>query len=527
MPLESSADFGAQAFDQSGQLQIHSHLFPSANTALAHLRGAQEIVQAHQDFLKGVMRVDIFGVKQDGSINGELTAPLRPAVPTLEAGKKYLLETVIRTLKMGHLFTEGTPDSNEIWMDVTVTSGDRVIGRSGDRDSNGEVDRWAHFVNVFMLDRNGSRVNRRNAQDIFVPLYNHQIPPGAAQVVHYGLDLPDDLTEPVTVEVKLQFRKFDREYMDYVARSLQRDEDPLPGYKPGEPYKNDLPITTLATDTITFPVAKGADEIRNRTPDIPVWQRWNDYGIGLLLEGRNGGKGELRQAAEAFEQVERRQQYHGPLNLARVYFTEGRLDEAVVAAQRAAEYPDAPTWTINWLSGVINKQQGYLEKAITNLRAVLEDKTPEMIRRKFDFSRDYEVINELGQTLFERAKQFRGERRRAEREKLLREAVAQFEKTLQIDSENVAAHFNLAQLYALLNERERAAKHQALHARYKPDDNARDRAIALARQRYPSANRAAEPLVIYSLHRTAATGLSGEAIKTTAANPPPTSSHGG
>ena len=502
MPLEESNDFGAKAFDAPRRLKIHSHLFPSANTGIAHLRGEKDIVAAHQEFLQGVMRVDIFGVKEGGSINGRLSAPLRPSIPALKPGGTYLLETVIRTLKMGHAFTQGTTDSNEIWMDVTVTSGNRVIGRSGSMDDEGRVDRWAHFVNVFMLDREGRRINRRNAEDIFVPLYDHQIPPGAAQVVHYGLELPQDLTEPVTVEVKLQYRKFDHEYMEYVAESVGPGDEPLRGYRLGEPYVNDLPVTTLAVDRITFPLEDAATKPDNNDREIPGWERWNDYGIGLLLEGRNiGAKGELRQAAEAFEQVEKLGQYHGPLNLARVYFAEGRLDEAVDATNRAAQYPDAPPWTIGWLSGLVNKQQGHLDKAISNLRSVLNDKTTETVRRKFDFSHDYVVINELGQTLFERAKQFRGQRRAAERERLLREAVRQFGKTLDIDAENVTAHFNLAQLYAQLGDKEKAPKHQALHARYKPDDNARDRAIALARQRYPAANHAAEPLVIYSLSR--------------------------
>ncbi len=107
----------------------------------------------------------------------------------MEPGREYVLETVIRTLKLGHLLTQGTVDSNELWLDVTVTSGDRVIGRSGaiDPKNANEVDRWAHFVNVFLLDREGNRINRRNPQDIFVPLYNHQVPPGAGWTVHYGL----------------------------------------------------------------------------------------------------------------------------------------------------------------------------------------------------------------------------------------------------------------------------------------------------------------------------------------------------
>src|SRR6184192_3855380 len=82
--------------------------------------------------------------------------------------------------------------------------------------THNEVDPWAHFVNVYMLDRNGNRVDRRNPQDIFTPLYNHQIPPGAGQVVHYSFTVPEYQNEPLTLEVKLQYRKFDAIYMNYV-----------------------------------------------------------------------------------------------------------------------------------------------------------------------------------------------------------------------------------------------------------------------------------------------------------------------
>ena len=100
----------------------------------------------------------------------------------LEAGEQYLVETVVRTLKLGHLLTQGTVDSNELWVELTAKSGDKVIGISGGMADAGEVDPWSHFINVFMLDRNGNRISRRNAQDIFVPLYNHQVPPNRAEL---------------------------------------------------------------------------------------------------------------------------------------------------------------------------------------------------------------------------------------------------------------------------------------------------------------------------------------------------------
>jgi tetratricopeptide (TPR) repeat protein len=512
MPLKPSDDFGAKFFAGATELSVHDHLFPAANTGVAWLRDKPDVIAAHQKFLEGVMRVDLFGLREGGEIDGRLIAPLRPETPTLVRGKTYLLETVIRTVKLGHLFTQGTADSNEVWLDVTVKSGNRVIGRSGalDPERNNEVDPWAHFVNVFLLDKDGNRIDRRNPQDIFTPLYNHQIPPGAGQTVHYELQMPDDLDAPVTVEVKLQYRKFDQRYMDFVGQSNQKLGRPIRGHEPGKPYNNELPITTLAVDQITFPIEGVDAPVENPDRDIPPWQRWNDYGIGLLLKGR----AELRQAAEAFEKVEALKRWDGPMNLARVYNAEGRLDEAVAALQRADKYNDEegfPRWTWAWLSGDINRQQGRLQEAIVNLRSVLEDRTPDMQKRGFDFSYDYEVINLLGQTLFDLGRLRARQGRSDEARQAWQEAIDVFKRTIAIDSENVTAHHNLQLLYAELGDTEQSREHEELHLRYKPDDNAQARAERLARERYPAANHAAEAVVKYPLHRDGAPGLgSGE-----------------
>lgn len=490
MPLIASDDFGARLFADSKVRSVHDHLFLGANTALPHWRDAQQVVKAHQEFLTNSVRVDLFGLREEARIDAKLIAPLRPQVPTLKAGNSYLLDTVIRTLTLGHHFTQGTADSNEVWLDVTVTAGERVIGRSGALDEAGHVDPWSHFVNVFMLDRDGNRIARRNAEDIFVPLYNHQIPPGAGQTVHYRLELPDDLNEPVTVQVALKYRKFDRAYLDFIANTTE-DAD--------LPFGTDPPITTLATDSITFPVEGSEKQPENPPREIPAWQRWNDYGIGLLLKGT----GELRQAEQAFTQVEKLNRYDGPLNLARVFYNEGRLDEAVDAILRASKATDpaAPAWTLSWLSGLVNRQQGRLDQAQENFESILQPPTAEMRERGFDFRLDYEVINLLGETLFDQARKLRRPEDRPRRDALLQKAIAEFEKTLVLDPENVVAHFNLQQIYSVLGDKERAAYHRTLHVKYKPDDNARDRAINAARARYPAANHAAEAVVIYDLHR--------------------------
>ena len=76
-----------------------------------------------------------------------------------------------------------------------------------------------------------------------------------------------------------------------------------------------------------------------------------------------------------------------------------------------------------------------------------------------------------------------------------------------MDPENTAAHYGLAQIYARTGDPERSAEHRVLHARYKVDDNARDRAIATARAANPAADHAANAVVIYDLQREGAYGL--------------------
>ncbi len=508
MPALASNEFGAKYSEAVGGLAVHDHRFPSANSALSYWTGDQEGIEAHRKILKNSLRVDLFGLRVGGSVDDRLIAPLGDQVK-VEAGQTYLLETVLRTKTLGHHFTQGTTDSNQVWVEITARQGDRVIGKSGHRDRRQAVDPWSHFVNTFMLDREGNRINRRNGQDIFIPLYSHQIPPGAGQTIHYRFQVPEDLDQPIEVTARLLYRKFDTEYLDFVRRDRDPAVDPLDLGKPGDP--NDLPIIEISRDTITL----AADDPTEPASDnqVPTWQRWNDYGIGMLLKG----KAELKQAAEAFAMVESLGRFDGPLNLARVQFAEGDLDEATRSLARAAEMdPPPPTWTHGWLSGIVNRQQGNLEAAAESLRAVLETKIPD---RGFDFSLDYMVRNQLGLALIDLAQRADVMGKEAEFKTLLEDAKSQFQQVLEVDSENVAAHANLVQIFSMTGETDRQQHHHRLHSRYKPDNNAAELAIPEARRRYPAANHAAEALVIYDLHRSDNASVQGDVATSTTSGP--------
>ncbi len=496
MPLKESSDFGGRIFDSSHTLQIHNHSFPAANTAIPFWEARPDIVKAQQEFLRTALRVDLFGVRDGESLSSQMHAPLGPDSPVLQPGETYLLETVIRTLDVGHHFTQGTSDSNQVWLEVTASANDRAFAVSGQLNDRDEVDRRAHFINSFLVDRDGRRIDRRNVQDVLMPLYDHQISPGAAQVVHHRLAVPSDVSSPVTVQVRVLYRKFDETFRHLISKTAVAS---------GRPISNDgaLPVTVLATDTFTFASPAGNPAHSNNEETIPPWERWNDYGIGMLLNGH----ATLRQAAEAFHQVELLGRVDGPLNLARTHLEEGGAEEIDLAAEalnRAGlhDNPSPNSWTTHWLAGRIHRERGNLEAAESHFRAILDMQSEELTRRGFDFSRDYVVNNLLGRTIFDRALQLRGSENTSLREGRLQEAVEVFRRTLTLDSENIDAHHNLSQLYSVLGNAELADTHRRLHARYHPDDTARGLAAAAARTRYPAANAAAEPVTIYDLHPT-------------------------
>ncbi|MFO0937751.1 MAG: multiheme c-type cytochrome [Gemmataceae bacterium] len=462
MPLQPSNDFGSKDFDGTGERKMHNHRFPGANIGLfAMLKdepkyasmkaGFDETIKMHEEYLKDKkLRIDLFATKSfkpDGTVDDESLTVLRPKLPTLKPGQTYLIETVVRTLGVGHNFSQGTVDSNEIWVDFTAKCGDRIIGRNGatqNPDDSGAVDEWSHFINVLMLDRNGNRIDRRNAQDIFTPLYDHQIPPGAANVVHYRLAVPADAKGEVELTVRLRYRKFDQKYMELVYNPLKR---PIPK----------LPIVTICSDTVTLPLEGGKAVKEQTSPIDPAWQRWNDYGIACYLEGGAGNKkGNLKQADKAFQSLLATgvagAQWHGHINRARVLIDLAQLQDAAKEIDAAGACdPPAPWWLRAWLSGVVSSENATrkedLDAAIKEFSKIV-DPNNQPRERKMNFTKDVVVLSRMGQTLFKRAL-MEADGSDSQRE-LLNRSIDAYEKSLVVDPEDVMTHFGLNQCYSLI-----------------------------------------------------------------------------
>jgi len=487
MPEQPSEDFGAFSRSLDEETLIHSHWFTAANTAVRQIAGLKE--EPGRDLLTNSVTVDLFGLREGGELTGKLIPAVEKAGQgkqlAVQAGKKYLLESVLRTRTPGHWFTQGTADSNQIWLELRLYHNDKLVAINGGLDKDGVLDEWAYKVNAYVIDREGNRIDRRNAEDMFTMLYNHQIPPGAAALVHYAIEVPENATGQLRLEAALHYRKFDTNYY----RLFMHDAD----------RANDLPIVTLSRDQLLLtindtlrsdPVEQDSPELTHEIP-ADQWTRWNDYAIGAMRSGA------YRQAEEALQPLAASGQPLAWINLVRSYFQQGRLSEAAQALVSAAESGHPWPWQLDFFSGLIDWQNGYLNKTVQDFERVYASAYAPAQAAGFDFSKDYAFVTRFAEAVFQFSKTQKGEAR----EKALEKSRALYEQVLAMNPEWPDAHYGLSQVYAAAGKTEKASEHRALHQKYKVDDNARDRAIALARSKDPAADHAANPIAIYALDK--------------------------
>ena len=431
---------------------LHDHVFPAANTALSAIRGDAATQKQIQDFLKNkVLSVDLFAIRR-----GEHTLVLQDPVPEVFPGETLDVEVVIRTRGVGHPYTNGTADSNETWVSLEAEGSGRKFFRSGVLDETGRLDAGADRLWTLVIDPAGRHMDRRQPQDIRVPLYNNGIAPGAARVVHYRMTVPADASGAITLTAGTHYRKFSR---DYTTFSL------------GEAHPS-LPVTTLASDTVTLPISLSPQRgeragVRGvatpRGNSDPLWLRWNDYGIGLFLQG------DLKGAAKAWTKVEELapDKPDGPLNRARAEIAEGRLAEAKASLAEAEKR--RPGWgKTQFFRATVAKDEGRLGDAETDLRAVLEK-----------FPVDRVAWNNLGLVYW-----LSGD---------FPKAIDAYSRTLAIDPEDLNAHYNLMRVYRATGDRKNADLHDALYRRYKDDETIRA-VPGEFRLAHPWANRESLPI---------------------------------
>jgi Flp pilus assembly protein TadD len=425
------------------------------------------------------------GSESQTQIN-QLTAPLNRAPASVRRGGTYRLDVVVRTRKMGHFFPGGTVDAFDCWLELTATDDKgRVIfwsGRAAD-EGKGPVDPGAHFYRSLLIDSHGNAINKRNAWAARATVYVHLIPPGAADTAHFRIQIPPDAGDHIHVTAKLNHRKFswyntqfsfaavpspaeqpDATTPNYDDRHWLFTGDPtkVPGGAKGIPV---LPIVVLAQNAIDISVLpeKSAEPVPSVQLKSDDWTRWNDYGIGLFLQG------DLTGAAAAFAKITEidPKNADGWVNLGRVRVQEGNMAAAHTVLEKALALKPDLARTHYFYSRVL-RNEGHYDEAAQHLREVIKQ-----------YPRDRVVHDDLGRVLFL-------QRRYAD-------AIAEFQSTLAIDPEDLEANYNLMLCYTGLNQPDRAAEFQKRYLRFKADEAAQT-LTGPYRRNHPEDNLERQPI---------------------------------
>jgi tetratricopeptide (TPR) repeat protein len=410
-----------------------------------------------------------------------ITAPLNRVRPAVRRGDSVRVDVVVRTKRVGHFFPGGTVDAYDTWLELKgVDDKGQTIFWSGMVEDNGKgpVEKGAHFYRSLQVDAHGNPINKRNAWATRAVVYVRLIPPGAADTVHFRMKIPEKTGSKIRLTARLCYRKFawwgtqfafagERDEKRDYARDIRQSK---PGVAPGsdtpaavtadyddtkyaftqslrgvsakEEKIPDLPIVTVAQNEVAVDILPASAPAPQ--PKIQLakedWQRWNDYGIGLLLQG------DLKAAQVAFEKVTEvdPQNPDGWLNIGRAALQEGDLARARTVLEKALALNSKLART-NFFYGSLMKSTGDYDQAASHFQIVLAQ-----------YPHDRVALNNLGRILFLQRK--------------YTDAVKVLQQSLAVDPEDLQAHYNLMLCYNGLGDEKMANEHQARYLRFKADE---------------------------------------------------------
>lgn len=481
---------------------VHSHRFIAANTALPFFNHDAKQLALTKAFLQsGKVRVDIFAMAPENAASsapaqagaalgpqlettfaiGEesgmgpvasrspgnataITAPLDRVHAAVVPGETVRVDVVLRTLQVGHFFPGGTVDAYDCWLELKATD-DRgqVLFWSGMVENNGHgpVEPGAHFYRSLSIDAHGNPIDKRNAWAARATVYVHLVPPGAADTAHFRLHIPKDARGHVHLVAKLDYRKFSwintqfsfvGVFQDTGPHDVAKDYDDRRMVFTGDVRYGtgnnktvpDLPIVVMARSEAELTVLPPGSAVP--APQVALqkddWQRWNDYGIGLFLQG------DMKGAEAAFTRVTQVAPNNpdGWVNIGRVRLQEGNLGGAQQVLERALQL-DPTLARANYFYARVLRQLGDYNGAIAHLRSVLTQYPLDRVARN-DLGRVYFLKHQYAQ------------------------AIAEFHKTLAIDPEDLEANYNLMLCYTGLGDNKQASAYETRFLRFKADEAA-------------------------------------------------------
>jgi tetratricopeptide (TPR) repeat protein len=279
-------------------------------------------------------------------------------------------------------------------------------------------------------------------------------------VAHFRVKIPKDAKGPLQFTAKLNYRKFSRYFTQFAyAGQPKPNQNPKllsasfnsmdysfdPHNIPQDVSGNikdripDLPIITVASAKASVPLGQ------------PVWtpvvrkedrERWNDWGIGLLLQG------DLKGAEYAFRKVTEAEPGYpdGWLNVARALIQEGETEAAKPFVDQALKI-NPKLGRIYFFKAMIQKADGKYDDALQSLSTTLDM-----------YPRDRVALNQAARILFLQRK--------------YAEALKYLDRVCDVDPEDLQMHYTRMLCLRGLGDAPGAGREQALFQRFKAEESA-------------------------------------------------------
>lgn len=426
----------APLFDVSAKEgKLASHRWAAANTAIPFFYKWPEQLDAVTKFLENdAVGIDIFALrrKSPGTGSEEFIAPLNRSSFQIAAGDRLSAEVVITNKNIGHSFPPELRDFYEAYVEFVIKDdAGKTLYHSGFIKPNGYLDESAHNYKTYLVKADGSYNDKHHIWRTRTLAQNNMIQSGRSDVVRYQFRVPPTVNEStghLRLIARVQYRRFTRVFSDYaLGKSL------------------DYPIVTMAGTEYLMRIGDNVPVPASAIPKtaMPDWRRWNNYGIALIDQRQYPLAIDAFIKASALDEKYRAMaqvnQAIGLIELDR-YQQAAVLLEAVVKA-------NPENMRALFQQARIFMKRGQLSEAEANLRRVLAA-----------FPRDRLSWQQLGE-LSKIKRDFAGAR-------------ACYEKILQIDPEDLGAHYNLMIVFRKLGMKDEAKLHSKIFADLKDDPSA-------------------------------------------------------
>jgi tetratricopeptide (TPR) repeat protein len=456
----------APLFDVSAkQGKLASHRWPAANTAIPFFYKWPEQLDAVTKFLENdALGIDIFALrrKSPGTSAEEFIAPVNRSSFRIAAGDRLSAEVVITNKNIGHSFPPELRDFYEAYIEFEVKDeSGKTLYHSGFIKPNGYLDESAHNYKTYLVKADGTYNDKHHIWRTRVFAQNNLIQSGRSDVARYQFRVPASANAapgPLRLTARLQYRRFTRVFSDY---SLGKSVD--------------YPIVTMATADYVIRVGDNGPVPAGAIPKnaMPDWRRWNNYGIALMDQRQ------YPLAIDAFIYAAALDEKYGPMAQVNQAIGLIELDQYDAAARllEAVVKSNPENARALFQQARVFIKRGQLSDAETNLRRVLAA-----------FPRDRVSLQQLGE-LCKIKRDYPGAREC-------------YEKILQIDPEDLGAHYNLMLVFRKLGLREEAKRESRIFADLKDDPSATPLANAFLRKHPEMSNES----VFWHVHDLAPAG---------------------